>query len=187
MSTDITPKNIYKRGELSPGNEAELQALLRETEPISIISCTELVIGSWHRIAGRTRRHDLVAYISDYKACLTWFIHSGGLDYKMEIPISSIVSTEFVHSTHPGQGVASFYLAKRPTFYMGAGNSAWQVCDDWTEDRQASQIIKHQLIGNSVELNHAIRVIEARRKGLGRPIQIPQLPVLNFPPASQVQ
>lgn len=180
--------------ELSPGYEADLQALLHETEPISIIPCTDLTIGSWHRIADRTGRHDLVAYISDHKASLTWFIHSGGHGFKMEIPISSVVRTEFSHSTptHPGHGIASFYLSEKPIFYMeDTQNGTWQVCDDWTEGRQASHIMKHQLVGSSVTLGHAIRVFEARRQGhIPRPMvgmggvgmsgmQIPQPPLLG--------
>lgn len=166
--------------ELSPGYEADLQALLHETEPISIIPCTDLTIGSWHRIADRTGRHDLVAYISDHKASLTWFIHSGGHGFKMETPLSSVVRTEFAHTTpsHPGQGIATFYLSEKPIFYMESGGG-WQVCDDWTEGRQASSVLKHQLVGSSVQLGHAIRVFESRRSG--RPLHAPQ-PGLVVPP-----
>ncbi|QRV75474.1 homeobox domain protein [Ceratobasidium sp. AG-Ba] len=156
--------------ELSPGYEADLQALLHETEPISIIPCTDLTIGSWHRIADRTGRHDLVAYISDHKASLTWFIHSGGHGFKMEIPISTVLNADFSHSSHshPGQGIASFYLSEKPIFYMEDANTgSWQVCDDWTEGRQASHILKHQLVGSAVQLSHAIRVFEARRQNPG--------------------
>ncbi|CAE6406508.1 unnamed protein product [Rhizoctonia solani] len=173
--------------ELSPGYEADLQALLHETDPISIIPCTDLTIGSWHRIADRTGRHDLVAYISDARASLTWFIHSGGHGFKMEIPISTVADTEFTQSapTHPGHGIASFYVSEKPIFYMedAANGGAWQICDDWTEGRQASHVMKHQLVGSSVQLGHAMRNFEARRQGLGRPMQIPQPPMLNVQPA----
>ncbi|CAE6412311.1 unnamed protein product [Rhizoctonia solani] len=175
--------------ELSPGYEADLQALLHETDPISIIPCTDLTVGSWHRIADRTGRHDLVAYISEHRASLTWFIHSGGHGFKMEIPISSVVDTEFTHTSqsHPGHGIATFWLSEKPIFYMedAANGNTWQVCDDWTEGRQASQIFKHQLVGSSVQLSHAIRNFEARRQGLARPMQIPQPPMLNVPHSAQ--
>ncbi|KAG8739759.1 hypothetical protein FRC10_005184 [Ceratobasidium sp. 414] len=196
--------------ELSPGYEADLQALLHESEPISIIPCTDLTIGSWHRIADRTGRHDLVAYISDHKASLTWFIHSGGHGFKMEIPISTVINAEFSPTTHshPGQGIASFYLSEKPIFYMEDANAggSWQVCDDWTEGRQATHVLKHQLVGSGVQLSHAIRVFEARRRnpavlmgarGMGmqmaypnveapRPVsmQIPQPPLLGVQPQS---
>ncbi|KAJ1308019.1 hypothetical protein OPQ81_002090 [Rhizoctonia solani] len=170
--------------ELSPGYEADLQALLHETDPISIIPCTDLTIGSWHRIADRTGRHDLVAYISDNRASLTWFIHSGGHGFKMEIPISSVVNTDFTQTaqTHPGHGIATFWLSEKPIFYMedAANGNTWQVCDDWTEGRQASHVMKHQLVGPSIQLGHAIRNFETRRQ-LGRPMQIPQPPMLNVP------
>ncbi|KAG8706697.1 hypothetical protein FRC09_002276 [Ceratobasidium sp. 395] len=197
--------------ELSPGYEADLQALLHETEPISIIPCTDLTIGSWHRIADRTGRHDLVAYISDHKASLTWFIHSGGHGFKMEIPISTVINAEFSPTTHshPGQGIASFYLSEKPIFYMEDANTggSWQVCDDWTEGRQASHVLKHQLVGSGVQLSHAIRVFEARRRNPGmlmargmmpqlaysnveapRPVsmQIPQPPLLGVQPQPQM-
>ncbi|KAF8602837.1 hypothetical protein BDV93DRAFT_557026 [Ceratobasidium sp. AG-I] len=157
--------------ELSPGYEADLQALLHESEPISIIPCTDLTIGSWHRIADRTGRHDLVAYISEHKASLTWFIHSGGHGFKMEIPISTVISAEFspTTQTHPGQGIASFYLSEKPIFYMedASAGGSWQVCEDWTEGRQATHVLKHQLVGSVVQLSHAIRVFEARRQNTG--------------------
>ncbi|CAE6431853.1 unnamed protein product [Rhizoctonia solani] len=156
---------------------------------ISIIPCTDLTVGSWHRIADRTGRHDLVAYISEHRASLTWFIHSGGHGFKMEIPISSVVDTEFTHTSqsHPGHGIATFWLSEKPIFYMedAANGNTWQVCDDWTEGRQASQIFKHQLVGSSVQLSHAIRNFEARRQGLARPMQIPQPPMLNVPHSAQ--
>ncbi|CAE6515729.1 unnamed protein product [Rhizoctonia solani] len=193
--------------ELSPGYEADLQALLHETDPISIIPCTDLTVGSWHRIADRTGRHDLVAYISDHRASLTWFIHSGGHGFKMEILISSVVDTEFTQSaqTHPGHGIATFWLSEKPIFYMedASNGNTWQVCDDWTEGRQASHVMKHQLVGSSIQLAHAMRNFEARRQhqlvgssvqlahamrnfessrhGMGRPMQIPQPPMLNVP------
>ncbi|KDN38414.1 hypothetical protein RSAG8_09508, partial [Rhizoctonia solani AG-8 WAC10335] len=60
-----------------------------------------------------------------------------------------------------------------------SNGNTWQVCDDWTEGRQASHVMKHQLVGSSIQLAHAMRNFEARRQGLGRPMQIPQPPMLN--------
>ncbi|KIP10990.1 hypothetical protein PHLGIDRAFT_100262, partial [Phlebiopsis gigantea 11061_1 CR5-6] len=48
---------------LAAGWDAELQMLVHEDEPITIIPCTELSIGSWRRLASAVGKYDLVAYI----------------------------------------------------------------------------------------------------------------------------
>ncbi|KIO34248.1 hypothetical protein M407DRAFT_218356, partial [Tulasnella calospora MUT 4182] len=57
--------------ELGMASDADLQAMIHAGEPITIIQCTDLTIGTWHRIAARTGTHDLVAYTAEGSQVLT--------------------------------------------------------------------------------------------------------------------
>ncbi|KAH0833142.1 hypothetical protein J3R83DRAFT_12139 [Lanmaoa asiatica] len=161
--------------ELSTGYEAELHHLLHEDEPVTIIPCTDLSVGTWRRIATTLRKHDLVAYLCDTKRCLTWFIHSSGYGFKMEIPFDIIVDTEFTNAA-PGSGLASFILSRPPTFYLESFSSPnlgratepvryWKKCADWTEDQQATKVLRHNLVGSAVQLAHVLRHLNAHTSG----------------------
>ncbi|KAF9223562.1 hypothetical protein BS17DRAFT_148206 [Gyrodon lividus] len=161
--------------ELATGYEAELHRLLHEDEPVTIIPCTNLSVGTWRRIATTVGRHDLVAYLCDAKRCLTWFIHSSGYGFKMEIPFDLIVDTEFTNAA-PGSGLASFILSQPPTFYLesfspphpGRGTEPirhWKKCADWTEGQQATKVLRHDLVGSAVQLAHVLRHLNAHTSG----------------------
>ncbi|KAH7928284.1 homeobox-domain-containing protein [Leucogyrophana mollusca] len=161
--------------ELSTGYEAELHSLIHEDEPVTIIPCTDLSVGTWRRIATAVGKHDLVAYLCDAKRCLTWFIHSSGYGFKMEIPFDIIVDTEFTNAA-PGSGLASFILSQPPTFYLesftsplpGQGTDPirhWKKCADWTEGQQATKILRHDLIGSAVQLAHVLRHLNTHTSG----------------------
>ncbi|KAF8518450.1 Homeodomain-like protein, partial [Gautieria morchelliformis] len=51
--------------------DVDLQTLIHEDEPVTFIPCSDLSIGSWRRISASLGQHDLVAYISNSKRCLT--------------------------------------------------------------------------------------------------------------------
>ncbi|KAG6370465.1 hypothetical protein JVT61DRAFT_12088 [Boletus reticuloceps] len=184
--------------QLVTGYEAELHNLLHEDEPVTIIPCTDLSIGAWRRIASIPGEHDLVAYLSDTKRCLTWFIQSSGHGFKMEIPFDIIVNTEFTNAA-PGSGLASFYLSQPPTFYLesppsnpspGTGQSPhWRNCADWTEDQQATKVLRHNLVGSAVQLAHVLRHLSVHMSGsdirlhsLGYHSQEPSPPALEIQP-----
>jgi regulatory protein PHO2 len=130
-----------------------------------MILCTDLSIGTWRRIATTVGKHDLVAYVSDSKRCLIWFIHSAGYGFKMEIPFDTIVDTQFTNAA-PGSGLASFVLSEPPIFYLenvctprpdGSGGRIWKRCADWTEGTQATKVLRHDLMGSAVQLAHLLR------------------------------
>ncbi|KAI5121235.1 hypothetical protein M0805_007242 [Coniferiporia weirii] len=169
--------------QLSAGFEADLHSLIHEDQPISIIPCTDLSVGSWRRIA--TGKHDLVAYVCEAKRCLTWFIHSAGYGFKMEIPFETITHTEFRHVS-PGEGLASFHLSQPPGFFLenivsphsvgGTGATlvkSWKKCSDWTEGTQASLILRHDLIGSAVQLAHVLNDLKDRRTRSSIPLLNP--------------
>ncbi|KAI0259854.1 homeobox domain-containing protein, partial [Gloeopeniophorella convolvens] len=161
--TDATPPATPP--ELRPGYDADLHSLIHENEPVTIIPCTDLTIGTWRRIATQVSKHDLVAYVCESRNCLIWFIHSSGYGFKMEIPFDIIVETEFVNAA-PGSGLASFFLSQPPLFYLedvapsppttttagGPPLRAWKRCADWTEGMQATKILRHDLVGSAVQL-----------------------------------
>jgi regulatory protein PHO2 len=142
---------------------------------VTIIPCNDLSIGTWRRIATAVGKHDLVAYLCDSKRCLTWFIHSAGYGFKMEIPFDIIVDTEFTNAA-PGSGLASFILSQPPTFYLesfshSGPNQAlgqvrqWKKCADWTEGQQATKVLRHDLIGSAVQLAHLLRHLTSHASG----------------------
>ncbi|KDQ15814.1 hypothetical protein BOTBODRAFT_273374 [Botryobasidium botryosum FD-172 SS1] len=168
---------------LVAGFEGDLQALLHEVEPVSIIPCTDLSIGTWRRIASTTGRHDLVAYNCESKRSLTWFIHSAGFGFKMEIPYDIIKDIHFdpMHSGPQGQGRASFILAQPPHFYMEdtlpPATKVWKRCSDWTQGMQATAVLRHDVVGSAIQLAHTVRGLEgaaalASGVGVGANIQL---------------
>ncbi|KAI0297283.1 hypothetical protein B0F90DRAFT_920085 [Multifurca ochricompacta] len=161
--TDSTPPTSPP--ELLPGYDADLHSLIHENEPVTIIPCTDLTIGTWRRIATQISRHDLVAYVCESRNCLIWFIHSSAYGFKMEIPFDTIVQTEFVNAA-PGSGLASFFLSQPPLFYLedimtpptgGRPVRSWKRCADWTEGMQATKVLRHNLVGSAVQLAHVLR------------------------------
>ncbi|KAH7884588.1 hypothetical protein F5I97DRAFT_1938024 [Phlebopus sp. FC_14] len=177
--------------ELATGYEAELHSLLHEDEPVTIIPCSNLSIGTWRRIATTVGKHDLVAYVCDTKRCLTWFIHSSGYGFKMEIPFDIIVETEFTNAA-PGSGLASFTLSQPPTFYLESFTSPppdqgaqpirqWKRCADWTEGQQATKILRHDLVGSAVQLAHVLRHLNAYTSGSDIRLHSPAYHVRDSP------
>ncbi|TDL25460.1 hypothetical protein BD410DRAFT_886653 [Rickenella mellea] len=157
--------------QLSPGFEADLHSLIHEDEPVTIIPCSDLSIGTWRRIAANSSKHDLVAYVCDAKRSLTWFIHNAGYGFKMEIPYDTITHSDFRNAS-PGQGLASFTLSQPPTFYLEhlaspreglAVQKAWKKCADWTEGMQATKVLRHDLIGSAVHLAHFLQDLRDNR------------------------
>ncbi|RDB30964.1 Homeobox protein Hox-B3 [Hypsizygus marmoreus] len=164
-SVEVVPPPPDSPPQLSTGFQVDLHNLIHEDEPVTIIPCTDLSIGTWRRIATSVAKHDLVAYVCEVKRCLTWFIHSVGFGFKMEIPFETIIDTEFSNAA-PGSGLASFLLSQPPLFFLenigppgpdGTPVRHWKRCSDWTEGQQASQVLRHDLIGSAVQLAHLLR------------------------------
>jgi regulatory protein PHO2 len=110
-----------------------------------------------------------VAYICDSKRCLTWFIHSAGYGFKMEVPFEIILETDFTNAA-PGSGLASFVLSQPPIFYLetvsspgpdGSVGREWHRSADWTEGHQATKVLRHDLVGSAVQLAHLVRNLQA--------------------------
>jgi len=129
--------------------------------------CTELMIGMWRRVADPVTKGDLVVYMCEAKRCLTWFIHSRGFSFKMDIPFGTVVETKLMHLTRTS-AQATFLLSQTPSFYLeeiltlpngSTDGYQWKRCQDWTEGGQATQTLRHELVGSSPELMHLLRTI----------------------------
>ncbi|KAK0469975.1 uncharacterized protein EV420DRAFT_1258948 [Desarmillaria tabescens] len=163
----IVPESPPK---LLTGFQADLERLIHENEPITIIPCTNLSIGTWRRIASSISKHDLVAYVCESKQTLAWFISSNGCGFKMEIPFDTIVESEF-NNAGPGSGLASFTLSRPPTFFLEHTGSAfneeprrrtWSPSADWTEAYQATNVLRHEIVGSAVQLSHLVQALQNR-------------------------
>jgi len=89
----------------------------------------------------------------------------------MEIPFDNISFAEMAEDATQGQSRAIIHLSGHPFFYrefstvqaaaygahLAPGmNRQWQRCDDWTENRQASSALIHQVVGRTAALERAL-------------------------------
>ena len=161
---------------------------------IKIFPVTDIAIGTWRRIHTPPSDRDLVAYWAPQSQRLCWFIHSGGLSFRMDIPFSSIVTAKVQKET-PTRIAVHFELNKPPTSLiqqprsynqlpssvrrfptLGVAAGEWASCRDWTEGNQAGKVLKHEVTG-PVELLPAIQSLSAVLNLIYEPnINLPQLP-----------
>ncbi|KAJ7274566.1 hypothetical protein B0H12DRAFT_404492 [Mycena haematopus] len=172
---------------LSACFENELNNLIHEDEPVTFIPCSDLSIGSWRRIATDTSQRDLVAYTCEVKRCLTWFIYNRGFGFKMEIPFDTIIDTEFTNASPTSTGLASFVLSRPPIFYLENSSEDgsprhWKRCTDWTEGHQASNVLRHDLVGSAVPLVHLLRSLQANAE-----VSSPYSPYYHSEPPSPME
>ncbi|KAK2463472.1 hypothetical protein APHAL10511_004558 [Amanita phalloides] len=125
---------------------------VRDETPVRVIPCTSLTIGTWRRIAAEKACPDLIAYISESKQSLTWFLRSDRWALKMAIPFRKISRITFVDDK-AGSAILSFHLSGPPHFYLyDNALCGWKSCSDWTEGCQATSILQHDLSGEALEL-----------------------------------
>lgn len=147
--------------------ELDMHDRIHEAGPVMFIPCTELVIGSWKRIATTAGKHDLLAYVHDTTGirCMSWFVHCAGTGFKMDIPLYSIVG---MNVTSADRGVARvvFTLSRPPLFFTDASppsassetpRKQWRRCPDWTEDAQATAVLQHVVTGPHLDLTAALQ------------------------------
>lgn len=68
-----------------------------------------------------------------------------------------------------GAGLAALVLSQPPTFYMekvgpnedGFVSCTWKRCSDWTEDHQASKVLRHTVVGSASQLSHLLRILHS--------------------------
>ncbi|KIK63194.1 hypothetical protein GYMLUDRAFT_72414 [Collybiopsis luxurians FD-317 M1] len=194
--------NSVSETSLATSKHADLHNIVHEDDAVTFIPCTDLSVGTWRRITTSASKHDLVAYICEAKQSLAWFIHSGGNGFKMEIPFDKIIGTEFSH-TSPGIAHAVFTLSEPPLFYLehpmaprldGRLKLSWRRCSDWTEGAQATQVLRHDLLGAAPQLSHVVQRLKLFRlegsdplnslsyqgDSLSSPVEIPAPPMAGL-------
>ncbi|KAI9001531.1 hypothetical protein BD414DRAFT_36865 [Trametes punicea] len=150
---------------LTSGFDAEVHRLIHEEEEVTVIPCSDLTIGTWRRVA--SSQLDLIAYTCEARRSITWFVRSGGLSFKMEVPFDIIAESRF-SNVSPGIGCVTVVLNRPPTFYVekqvepvpGAEPARyWQVSRDWTEGNQGTTVLQHCLTGPAYQLSHLVNTI----------------------------
>ncbi|KAI8335743.1 homeobox domain-containing protein [Chlamydoabsidia padenii] len=115
------------------------------------LSITSLTIGRWHRL--KMQPKDLTcAYQPDHKV-LCWHIVDGQHHFKMEIPVANIQQLTYTSLVEQDglMGELLLDLLQPPLFYM-KHQQDWISCIDFTEHRQASQVLQHTLKGIGMTL-----------------------------------
>ncbi|KAF9448621.1 homeobox-domain-containing protein, partial [Macrolepiota fuliginosa MF-IS2] len=148
--------------ELAQATQMELAALTQEDGPIFIIPCTNITIGAWNRVGSQDK--DLLAWVCDSKKTLTWFIRSDEYCFKMRISLEHVVQLEYSNGSQFGQGIVTIDLSQPPEFFLrkditsedGGPSPGWEPCNDWTEDKEASCVLRHVLGGAALPLSYIV-------------------------------
>lgn len=161
---------------------------------IEIIPCYELTVGRWTRVSTETAMHDLITYVCESRRCLVWYIRSSGFGFKIEVPFEYVKETMYATTT-PGIAAVTFFLDQPPLFFIEnpivnngiyVGRCDWKRSTDWTEGAQASLVLRHDLVGGSVELTHVLRHFRLPLAGSpGTPSRFPP-PVCSMPILSEI-
>ncbi|KIP11000.1 hypothetical protein PHLGIDRAFT_10905 [Phlebiopsis gigantea 11061_1 CR5-6] len=156
-----------------PSQDLDLQKRIHEDDPVIVIPCTELSIGSWTRMASdkKGKQHDLLAYVCEARRRLTWYVHYHEDDVehsvKMDISFDSVSDIKLTQAT-ADTAQASLYLSQPPAFYMEVrspdASRIWMLCGDWTANQQATQIMRHELCGAYAPLTYLWKRIHSERR-----------------------
>lgn len=85
----------------------------------------------------------------------------------MQVPLDYVAELEFTNA-NPGQGFLTVDLSRPPEFFLRAiqpkddgVSSGWRLCNDWTEDKEASRIMRHVLGGAALPLAYIVDYIKS--------------------------
>ena len=158
------------------------------TIAVTLIPCSDLKIGHWTRINPSALHHEVLAYTSQSRQCISWFIRSSGLSFKIEVPFSSISSAQLVDVKTPQLITLVLQLHTVPLFFVqqpdvrmrhgetmadvrkrigiaphlplpniGATPGEWVASNDWTQNQQASRVLRHELTGPRTSILPGVR------------------------------
>lgn len=114
-----------------------------------------LTIGTWHRL--KFHPDDLICLYKANEQAFIWFITEGGSRFKVEFPLTNLVSIEYTPSLDDNDDSISdvhFYMSQPPLFYMESPDGKegqWIQCSDFTENKQASRYLRHTLKGSQLK------------------------------------
>jgi len=116
---------------------------------VSVIPCETLTIGSWRRILTMSSPTDLLCYYTLPQNIFTYHITNENTQFKMEFPLSDIFSVEY-RPIDDVYSQISIDVKDSPSFFMESPQGGWNMCKDFTEDRQASRHQRHVLKGRAM-------------------------------------
>ncbi|CAI2182324.1 18289_t:CDS:2 [Funneliformis geosporum] len=131
--------------------------------------------GSWRRILTMSSPTDLLCYYTLPQNIFTYHITNENTQFKMEFPLSDIFSVEFrpideVHSQ------IAIEVKSPPSFFMEAPHGGWNMCKDFTEDRQATRNRRHVLKGRSVVMKPQLIKLMQVDQNLAKVVTILDIP-----------
>ncbi|CAG8598203.1 23984_t:CDS:1 [Gigaspora rosea] len=92
---------------------------------------------------------DLLCYYAIPQNTFTYHITNDNTQFKMEFPLTDITSIEY----RPIDDIYSQIAVEvkdPPHFYMEASHGGWNMCKDFTEDRQATRHMRHVMKGRAI-------------------------------------
>ncbi|KAI7902483.1 uncharacterized protein BX663DRAFT_511207 [Cokeromyces recurvatus] len=128
---------------------------------IQSISAETLQIGTWKRVT--LNPHDLQCQYDKGNKLFSWCIQDGLSKFKMEFPESSLKSIQLMPlQTRAGWARLEMFIlsAEHISFYMKSLHQhGWVQCRDYTEDKQASTVLLHQLDGPALALKAELDIL----------------------------
>jgi hypothetical protein len=120
---------------------------------VNKISTESLQIGTWKRMTFEP--NDLVCQYDREGQLFSWCIQDGMAKFKIDIPQAAVSSIQLnTLTSRPGWARLELELKKDVdlAFYMHTQQQGWVQCRDFTEDKQATGVLLHQLDGPALAL-----------------------------------
>jgi hypothetical protein len=115
---------------------------------VTLMPCETLTIGTWRRILTIQEPKDLLCYYTLPQDVITYHITNDNTHFKMEFPFLDITSIEY-RPIDENTSQLAIDVKDTPRFFMESPNGKWNMCKDFTEDRQASRHTRHIIKGRS--------------------------------------
>ncbi|KAJ3077809.1 hypothetical protein HK102_004950, partial [Quaeritorhiza haematococci] len=162
-TSDITPTPVESPA--TAASPAWLAPFKDDEEKLATFTCLSLGIGSWRRV--QLAMNDLVCGYALNKNIMRWIITEDGRQFKIEFPCAAIAGITFNDKVDVFTGELTFDLKQPPIFFMetkmkdtqtssnnedgtttsGNTSSTWTQCRDFSEDQQATRVLRHHLRG----------------------------------------
>ncbi|CEH17316.1 Transcription factor, contains HOX domain [Ceraceosorus bombacis] len=155
--------------------ESSAGSLFSGLEPSIKFPVTSLTVGTWRRV-----QPGLTCFFSRANKRFEWRLINDSIGFKLELPwkiVKSISLEGPFDSTGAAQGRISIQLHRAPLFYLEVFRSnerdglesttkSWRQNDDFTQERQASEVLLHELEGPYEQLRVAAHHLMTLEPGL---------------------
>ncbi|CAJ0768041.1 16559_t:CDS:2 [Entrophospora sp. SA101] len=122
---------------------------------VTLMPCETLTIGTWRRILTIQEPKDLLCYYTLPQDLITYHITNDNTHFKMEFPFIDITSIEY-RPIDESTSQLAIEVKDTPRFFMESPHGKWNMCKDFTEDRQASRHMRHVIKGRSAFMKPAL-------------------------------